>query len=79
MDSERLERCLDTLTGSREDFRRLLTDTEGMIRRLCQYAENEGLRREVEPWAVISRILGHGSGVSSAIYELYRRPEGGAT
>jgi len=70
---ERLEFLLDELNGPRESFRALLTDSVMLVRHMCDYAEMEARRKRREPWSIISDITGHGSGVSGAIYELYRR------
>lgn len=69
---DKLESVLDTLRGSREHFREILTDASGILRMVCRYAEKQALRKHCEPWVIISQITGHGSGVSAAIYELYR-------
>jgi hypothetical protein len=70
---ELLEHLLDGFHGgSREEFRRLLTDKDRILRKMCEHAERVAKKRRIEPWSVISDITGHGSGVSSAIYHLYR-------
>lgn len=75
-----IEKILDGLRGNREVFRSILTDRDGILARMCVYALRESVRKGVEPWSIISEITGHGSGVSSAIYHLYRRvEEGGGT
>lgn len=67
-----IEEVLDGLRGPREHFREILTDTTGLLRKVCQYAEFAAKKKKVEPWSIIGEITGHGSGVSSAIYQLYR-------
>jgi hypothetical protein len=59
-----MEAALDHLVGPREEFRKILSD-----------ADNESAKRRVEPWQIISEITYHGSGVSKAIYELYREED----
>lgn len=67
-----IEEVLDGLRGNREHFREILTDTTGLLRKVCRYAEIEGKRQRRPAWSIIGEITGHGSGVSSAIYQLYR-------
>ena len=75
----RLEAVLDCLHGPRESFRKTLIDRDTLLRKVCDYAEIEAKRRRIQPWSIIGSIMGHGSGVSSAIYELYRaQKKGGA-
>lgn len=69
----RLESVLDCLHGPRESFFKTLTDRNALLRKVCDYAEIEAKRKRVQPWSIIGSIMGHGSGVSSAIYELYRK------
>lgn len=72
----RVERALNMLRGPRESYRPILTDRDSILARICSYAKRTAAgddeRRSVPVWSVISDITGHGSGVSSAIYELYR-------
>lgn len=72
----RVERALDMLRGPRESYRPILTDKDKILARICSYAKRTAAgddeRRSVPVWSVVSDITGHGSGVSSAIYELYR-------
>lgn len=86
----RVERALNMLRGPRESYRPILTDRDKILARICSYAKRTAAgddeRRSVPVWSVISDITGHGSGVSSAIYELYRErdeeevnAEGGAS
>ena len=76
--NSRLDDVLDCLHGPRESFRKTLTDRDALLQKVCEYAELEAKRKRVHPWSVIGPIMGHGSGVSFAIYELYRKRKGGA-
>jgi len=67
-----IEEVLDGLRGNREHFREILTDTTGLLRKVCRYAEIIGEQKRRPAWSIIGEITGHGSGVSSAIYQLYR-------
>lgn len=67
-----IEKILDTLVGPREEFRRALLDAPGILHRICRKADIEAKIRDCEPWYVISKWTSHGSGVSKAIYEMYR-------
>ena len=75
---ELMEKVLDGLVGSRDEFRKDL-EPERILLRVCRYAALRAKRMGSEPWAVISDITGHGSGVSKAIYELYRERKDGTT
>jgi hypothetical protein len=79
VNADKLETILDTLVGPREDFRRILLDAPGILERMCRMAKSESQygrrKRGYEPWKYISDWTGHGSGVSKAIYELYRPKE----
>jgi hypothetical protein len=68
----KIEVVLDGLVGDRESFRKTLTDAPGILRKVCRYAEQMAEQQRVEPWSIVGQITGHGSGVSNAIYELYR-------
>lgn len=70
-----LEHCLDQLRGDRNHFRHVLTDKDTLLAKVCEYAEYEAKRKRCEPWSIVMQIFGHGSGVASAIYELYRSRE----
>jgi hypothetical protein len=72
MPDDRMETALGHLVGPREEFRKILSDAPGILRDICTYADNESAKRLVEPWRIISEITHHGSGVSKAIYELYK-------
>lgn len=61
------------LRGDKERFREIVTDKDRMLERMCEYADVVAKRKHVEPWSIIGEITGHGSGISAAIYELYRK------
>jgi len=63
---------LKSLRGDPENFRQILTDKDTLLQKLCRYAKRKGEDQNVPAWSIIGEVLGHGSGVSSAIYELYR-------
>lgn len=67
-----LDAVLAGLNGRPEVFREILLDKSKLLKGMCDYAERIAKRKRVEPWAIISEMTQHGSGVSSAIYELYR-------
>ena len=71
-----IEEALDGIHGPRETYRPLL-DPLNILQRICRNAVGAAKRRGTEPWAIISDITGHGSGVSAAIYKVYgsRLPE----
>ena len=66
-----IEEALDTIRGPRETYRPML-EADAIIRRICRNAEGHALRRDVDPWVIIGNWTGHGSGVSNAIYQVYR-------
>jgi len=70
-----LEQLLDGLRGPREEFRKTLQDKDKLLQQMCSYADYISNKTGVAPWSIIGEITHHGSGVSSAIYELYRRRE----
>lgn len=74
-DSRRVEEVLDRLRGPRDAFRKDITDIDKLMTSVCDYAERQAKKKRCEPFSVIGEITNHGSGVSSAIYELYRRRE----
>lgn len=74
---ERLERVIGVLRGDKEYFRRVLTDTPELLAKVIDFCEYEAERKRCEPWSIAKQIFGHGSGVSAAIVELYRRDEKG--
>lgn len=71
----KIEEVLDGLVGDRESLRETLTNTRELLRKVCRYADWAAIKDRVEPWSVIKQITGHGSGISHAIYELYRDDE----
>ncbi len=74
---KRLERVIGNLRGDPEYFCRVLTDTPALLAKVIDYCEHEAERKRCEPWSIAGQIFGHGSGVSAAIVELYRRDEKG--
>ena len=66
---------LDSLRGPRESFRESLTSIDHLMGRACVYAEYWSKKKRVQPWSILGEIFGHGSGVSSALYELYKKSE----
>ena len=66
-----MEKVLDGLVGPRESFRKDLKP-ESVLRRICNYAKRMAKGSYYSPEHYIGEITGHGSGVSRAIYELYR-------
>lgn len=67
-----VDEVLDRLRGNRETFREIIADKDNLLSKLCKYAKWKGESESVPPWSIVGEILGHGSGVSSAIYDLYR-------
>ena len=63
---------LKSLRGNPETFREILTDKDKLLEKLCSYAAYQESQKRGPAWSTIGEILGHGCGVSSAIYELYR-------
>ena len=83
MNEARLKGLLDGLDrggGNRERYLAMLTDKDALLTRICSNAASVAESEGCEPWSIIGMWTGHGSGVSSAIYELYRKqPEAAAT
>ena len=71
-DRPTIDEVLDSLRGPRESFRATLADKDKILSRMCRYAERKAKQIRVPPWSIIGEITDHGSGVSNAIYELYR-------
>jgi len=69
-----IDEALETIHGPSEEYRPLL-QPEAILSRICRVAEFWAGREGVEPWSIIGRITGHGSGVSNAIYQVYRTDE----
>ena len=67
-----IDEVLPRLHGNPDTFRQILADKDELLAKLCRYAKWKGKEQNVPPWSIVGEILGHGSGVSSAIYELYR-------
>lgn len=63
---------LKCLRGNPETFREILTDKDKLLQKICSFAKWKAEQKGVPPWSIIGEITGHGSGVSSCIYELYR-------
>jgi hypothetical protein len=78
-DPELLEKVLSDLHGDKESFRDTLTNLPEIMRSICDYAEYVVSRGgSTCCWSIIGKMTSHGSGVASAIYELYRtRKKGG--
>lgn len=71
-----VDELLDNFAGgNREYYMTCLTNKDGLLERVCDYAEDIARVRDCEPWSIIMQVTNHGSGVSKAIYELYRRRE----
>ena len=62
---------LKCLKGNPETFREILTDKDKLLEKICSFAKWKAEQKGVPPWSIIGEITGHGSGVSSCIYELY--------
>jgi hypothetical protein len=67
-----IEEALDGLYGDRERFRPML-EPEAILKQICRTAEMTADRKGRPAWSIISDITGHGSGVSNAIYQVYRK------
>ncbi len=76
MDQSKIEaaakRAAKKLYGPTEHFEKILLNQTELLRRACIYAEYEAERKHCEPWSIVGLVFGHGSGVASAIYEVYR-------
>jgi hypothetical protein len=70
---EGIDKVLEGLRGNKDHFRQVLLDKSKIIESVCDYADRQARKEGGPAWAFISDITAHGSGVSSAIYELYRR------
>lgn len=68
-----IDEALEHLNGNKEHFRKVLLDKTEILKSMCDYARRTAKKKKLPPWSIIGDITGHGSGVSSAIYELYRR------
>lgn len=72
IDTAKLEKALDTLVGPRDQFRKELLDAPEILSRMCRCAAREAKRWRREPWVIIADWTAYGSGMSRAIYELYK-------
>ncbi len=63
------------LRGPLDTFAAIIDDQEKLLEKVCDYAARRAAREKVPPWSIIGHIFGHGSGVSNAIYERYRKRE----
>ena len=70
---QEIEEALDGLRGPREVFRKALTDKDKLLSYFMTHAEKMAKKQRLPVWSIVGEITGHGSGVLSAIYELYRR------
>jgi hypothetical protein len=70
-----LDEALDRLGEDREYLRKELTDKTRLLSEVCDYAARVAKKKRLPPWAIIGDMTNHGSGVASAIYELYRRKD----
>lgn len=68
-----LDAVLDGLCGNPDTFRPILLDKTALLADFCDHVALIAKRERRPAWSVISDITKHGSGVSAAIYELYRR------
>lgn len=75
MPNEKLEAVIKCLNGSPERFRKILSDKDELLAKICRNAALRAKRKRVPAWSIIGEITGHGSGVSSAIFELYNREQ----
>ena len=66
-----IEEALAGLHGDPERFRPML-EPEAILKRICRTAEMRAERTARPAWSIISEVTGHGSGVSNAIYQVYR-------
>lgn len=73
VDPQRLESSLVGLHGKKSTFRPILANPIVLMEKVCRYAECKAGKRNGPEWSIIGLITGHGSGVASAIYELYRK------
>jgi len=69
----KIDDVLKSLRGDPESFREILTNKDDLLAKVCAYAEQKAKKKRLPEWSIIKEIFGHGSGVSAAIYELYRK------
>jgi hypothetical protein len=72
---EKLEGILSRMNGTPDMFRETVGNPRKVLARLCATAKAKAKRKKLPEWSVIGDMTGHGSGVSSAIYEYYREDE----
>jgi hypothetical protein len=75
VNSEKLDEVVSGMNGDPNHFRQILCDKNKLLERICTYAELKASRQNEKPWSIIQNITAHGSGVSAAIFELYRRKD----
>ena len=68
---QKIEREANALHGDTAQFRQAL-QPEAILSRMCRSAEHVATRERRPVWSVIGEWTGHGSGVSAAIYGIYR-------
>jgi hypothetical protein len=68
-----IDDVLSHLRGDIEGFRAILLDKTELLAQFMDYVESVARRKRCQPWSLVGQITSHGSGVASAIYELYRR------
>lgn len=73
MSKPALDEVIAPLRGDHERFREILLDKDRLLERMCDFAEAMAERKGCEPWSIVGEITSHGSGMSQAIYELYRK------
>jgi hypothetical protein len=73
IDNDRLEAAIKNINGSRAYFIEKLSDRNELLAKVCDYCERLAKRKRLPPWSIMGDITTHGSGVSGAIYEMYRR------
>lgn len=73
--SEKIEAAVANLNGDNKDYFRKCLHSVAIVNRMCDVAKCDAERKNREPWGIIKEMTSHGSGVSSAIYEVYRDAE----
>ena len=69
----RMEEVLRRINGTPDAFRPILSDRTELLSKVCDYADILADRRRTEPWVIMQDIFGHGSSVSAALFDLYRK------
>ena len=67
-----IDAAVSKLVGPEDQLAAIIRDRDELLRKACSYAEYQAKQKRCEPWSIIGAIFGHGSGVASAIYEVYR-------